>query len=100
VHDVRFGSRPIATTIKDPRYPNTSIYLLDTTFGSVYAGGRKALEGQTFSLYAAAEWVQGLVPYKACTFELRKQPLTPARCPICPTDAIEPATPKSLSTKK
>lgn len=77
---VSFGTYPIITTIRDPRNPETSTYLLGVGWGSVdnHATGRDTPEGQTFHLFAATRWGLGQVlAHHVCTFELLKQPPTP-----------------------
>jgi hypothetical protein len=69
------GTRPIVTTIKDPRNPETRTYLLDKGAEKPpnRLTGRGQIEGQVFRLYAATHWGLGQVPaHQVCAFELRK----------------------------
>lgn len=74
--ELGFGSRPITTTIKDPRNPDTRTYLLSKNLGKPEnrVTRRGQIEGMVFELYAATRWGLGQVnAHRVCTFELRQQ---------------------------
>ena len=69
------STRPIVTSIKDPRNPETRTYLLNKGEENPpdRATGRGQIEGKVFRLYAATRWGQGqLLGHQVCAFELRK----------------------------